>query len=247
MKTKLSIVGLLAVAAMASLSAHIIVSPPQSKAGASQKYELRVHNEGKVAATGVDLEIPEGVTVTEVSKPTTGAFTTTTTGNRITSITWQIDVQPSKYVALPFIANNPDGAADLHWNIREHLADGSVVDWSDKPGSKEKGSVTKLAATRAADAAPAGAAERTWTGAISDKMCGADHKKMGGKLSDADCTLACTKGGTPYVLVADGKTYELAGHAGDLKTHAGHMVTLMGELKGDVIRVSKVEMTKPGK
>jgi uncharacterized protein YcnI len=247
MKTKVSIVVLLAVAAMTSLSAHIMVSPPQSKAGASQKYELRVHNEGKVAATGVDLEIPDGVTITDVSKPAAGAFTTKTTGSRTTSIAWQIDVQPSKYVALLFTAKNPDGAVDLHWNIREHLADGSFVDWSDKPGSKEKGSVTKLAATAVADAAPAGAAERTWTGTVSDKMCGADHKKMGGKLSDADCTLACTKGGTPYVLVADGKAYELAGHEADLKTHAGHTVTVTGELKGDVIRVAKIDMAKSAK
>jgi hypothetical protein len=29
--------------------------------------------------------------------------------------------------------------------MHEHLADGSTVDWSDKPGSKE-GSITKLAA-----------------------------------------------------------------------------------------------------
>jgi hypothetical protein len=29
--------------------------------------------------------------------------------------------------------------------MHEHLADGSTVDWSDKPGSKEKGSITKLA------------------------------------------------------------------------------------------------------
>ena len=32
------------------------------------------------------------------------------------------------------------------------------------------------------------AAEQTWTGAISDKMCGADHKNMGGKMSDRECT-----------------------------------------------------------
>ena len=88
------------------------------------------------------------------------------------------------------------------------------------------------------------AADQTWTGAISDKMCGADHKKMGGKMSDRDCTLACTKGGTPYVLVVDGKVYQLIGHDADLKTHAGHTVNLMGELKGDTIKVSKVEMPK---
>ena len=131
---------------MASLSAHVTVSPLQSKAGAVQKYELRVHNESKVAATSVDLDIPDGVTVTEVVKSTTGTPTAKTTGDRITGITWQVDVQPSKYVALPFTAKNPEGATELHWSMHEHLADGSVVDWSDKPGSKEKGSVTKMVA-----------------------------------------------------------------------------------------------------
>jgi hypothetical protein len=88
------------------------------------------------------------------------------------------------------------------------------------------------------------AAEQTWTGAISDKMCGDDHKKMGGKMSDRDCTLACAKGGSPYVLVADGHVYELTGHEADLKTHAGHTVQLTGELKGSTIKVSKVAMPK---
>jgi hypothetical protein len=88
------------------------------------------------------------------------------------------------------------------------------------------------------------AADQTWTGAVSDKMCGADHNKMGRKMSDRDCTLACTKGGTPYVLVVDGTAYQLAGHDADLKTHAGHTVNLTGELKGDTIRVSRVEMPK---
>ena len=37
----------------------------------------------------------------------------------------------------------------------------------------------------------------TWKGAISDKMCGADHN---GKDPVA-CTRACVKGGSPYVLV----------------------------------------------
>jgi uncharacterized protein YcnI len=146
MRITLSLIVLLAASAIASLSAHVTVSPLQSKTGAVQKYELRVHNEAKVAATSVDLEIPDGVTVTEVAKPAIGSYTTKTTGDRITAITWQVDVQPGKYVALPFTAKNPDAATDLHWSMHEHLADGSTVDWSDKPGSKEKGSITKLAA-----------------------------------------------------------------------------------------------------
>ena len=102
-----------------------------------------------------------------------------------------------------------------------------------------------FAAALVALSASAGfAADQTWTGAISDKMCGADHKKMGGKMSDRDCTLACAKGGSPYVLVVGGKVFQLAGHDDDLKTHAGHTVNVTGELKGDTIKVSKVEMPK---
>jgi hypothetical protein len=145
MRITFSIVLLVTALAVASVSAHVMVSPLQSKAGATQKYEVRVHNEAKVAATSVDLDIPDGVTVTDVAKPPTGSYATKLTGGRITMITWQVAVPPNKYVALPFTARNPDGSEELHWSLHEHLADGSSIDWSDKPGSKEKGSVTKLA------------------------------------------------------------------------------------------------------
>src|SRR3954451_23382550 len=153
MRGTLSISLLMAAAAVTSLSAHVMVSPPQSTAGALQKYELRVHNEAKTAATSIDLEVPDGVTVTEVTKVPAGTFTTKMNGNRITAITWQIDVQPTKYVALPFIAKNPDGATELRWTMPELMADGTTIDWSDKPGSKEKAAVTKIAKPSGAGAA----------------------------------------------------------------------------------------------
>jgi len=144
MRIKSSIAALVVLAAAASLSAHVMVSPTTSKAGAAQKYEVRVHNEGKVAAKSIEVEIPDGVTVTDIAKSAAGTATPKKTGDRITSITWQIDVQPNKYVALAFTATNPAAAGDLHWTLHEKLADGTAVDWSDKPGSKEKGSVTKI-------------------------------------------------------------------------------------------------------
>jgi uncharacterized protein YcnI len=127
-----------------SMSAHIMVSPPQSKIGAEQRYELRVHNESKIAVASVALDIPNGITVTNVAQPSAGSFTTTKTGDRIVAITWKIDVPPSKYLALPFTATNPGTATEVHWNVHEHLADGSVVEWSDKPNAAEKASVTKI-------------------------------------------------------------------------------------------------------
>jgi len=91
------------------------------------------------------------------------------------------------------------------------------------------------------------AADQTWTGAISDKMCGANHKAMCAKMTDRECTQACTKGGTPYVLVAGDKVYQLTNHDADLRTHAGHTVNLTGDLKGDSIRVSTDSMSTPGR
>ena len=146
MKAKPYLMMLFALSAATSLSAHVMVSPPESKGGAVQKYEVRVHNESKVATTAVDLDIPDGLTVTDVAKPAAGTFTTKKNGDRIVQITWQVDVQPSKYLALPFTAKNPQAGAELKWTLHQHLSDGSVVNWSDTPGSKEKGSVTKLVA-----------------------------------------------------------------------------------------------------
>jgi len=86
------------------------------------------------------------------------------------------------------------------------------------------------------------AAEQTWRGKISDKACGGEHKVTSDKMSDRDCISACTNGGAAYALIVNGKVYQLTGHDSDLKMHAGHTVNLTGELKGDAIRVSKVEM-----
>jgi hypothetical protein len=71
-------------------------------------------------------------------------------------------------------------------------------------------------------------------------MCGADHSKMTTKMSPHDCTLACTKSGVAYALVASDKVFKLAGHESDLRAHAGETVSIIGELKGDTIRVTKV-------
>ena len=89
-------------------------------------------------------------------------------------------------------------------------------------------------------------ATETWTGQISDSACGAKHEEAAegqGKMPDRDCTAACVRGGSKYVLVVDGKVLKIANQDNkDLATHAGHTVKLTGDLKGDSITVSKIEM-----
>ena len=145
---KTSLTALVVLLAIVSVSAHIMVSPPEAKLGATQKYELRVHNEEKVATAEVDLTIPEGITVLSVGTAPAGTYTMSKSGDRITSVAWKVTVEPGKYLALPFTAKNPATAQELHWIVRATFSDGSVVEWGDKPGAKEKASVTKIARQR---------------------------------------------------------------------------------------------------
>ncbi|PWT83263.1 MAG: hypothetical protein C5B57_07160 [Blastocatellia bacterium] len=89
------------------------------------------------------------------------------------------------------------------------------------------------------------ASNGTWTGTISDSGCGASHaamkKQHGGKMTNAQCTEACVKGGAKYVFVSGGKAYKIANQdERDLAAHAGKSVRLSGEMQGDTITVSKV-------
>jgi hypothetical protein len=90
------------------------------------------------------------------------------------------------------------------------------------------------------------AAEQTWSGKISDSACGAKHEEAAentGVMPDRECTEACVRGGSKYVFVVDKQVFQIANQ--DFKalaTHAGHAVKITGELKGNAITVSKIEM-----
>ena len=48
---------------------------------------------------------------------------------------------------------------------------------------------------------------------ISDSACGAKHEEAAegqGKMPDRECTQACVRGGSKYVLVVDGKVFQIA-------------------------------------
>lgn len=91
------------------------------------------------------------------------------------------------------------------------------------------------------------AADQTWTGTISDAMCGKSHGARGGTMEkDHDCAVKCAaKGG--YVFVAGDKIFKFddaSQKMKDLETHAGHKVDVTGTMKGDTITVTKVTMVK---
>ena len=90
----------------------------------------------------------------------------------------------------------------------------------------------------------AGKAE-TFTGTISDAMCGAKHMMEG---KDEDCLRACIQKGSKYALVVGDKVYTL-----DTKDKAtldkieklgAGKATVKGEANGDTIEVSSVTAAK---
>ena len=79
------------------------------------------------------------------------------------------------------------------------------------------------------------AGSQTITGVVSDSQCGAKHSTAG----SADCVEHCVSSGASYILVADGKVYQLDAQA-KFKGLGGKEVTVTGKLKGDTIQVKSV-------
>ena len=104
-----------------------------------------------------------------------------------------------------------------------------------------------LAAAILFAAAPlASAADKTWNGVISDAKCNGKHSKDehgATAKGDHDCSAKCIAGGEKAVFVSAGKTYKIANQdfAG-IKDHVGHKIALTGDMKGDTITISKIEM-----
>ena len=86
------------------------------------------------------------------------------------------------------------------------------------------------------------AAPKTFTGVISDAMCGKDHSSMNVK-PDAKCVTECVKMGSKYALVTDGNVYELAGQKIPEK-YAAQKVTVKGTLSGNTIQVDSIAPAK---
>jgi len=83
--------------------------------------------------------------------------------------------------------------------------------------------------------------QQTFTGAISDSMCGASHMMEG---SAKDCTLKCVKDGSKFVLVDPaGKVYQLSDQKAP-EAFAGANVKVTGTLSGETITVKSITAAK---
>jgi len=86
---------------------------------------------------------------------------------------------------------------------------------------------------------------QTFTGEVSDAMCGAKHEMPG---SAADCTRECVSKGSKYALVSGDKVYTLEAKDKDLLAQldklAGAQAKVTGTANADTIEVTAVSVAK---
>ena len=84
-------------------------------------------------------------------------------------------------------------------------------------------------------------ADGSWTGWISDDMCGAKNAE-----GSAECASRCVKEhGAKYVFVNDGDKKVYTIDAQDkVAPHAGHHVVVRGTVDGSALKLTGIEMAK---
>lgn len=83
------------------------------------------------------------------------------------------------------------------------------------------------------------ATEHTYLGMVTCSRCKAKHSPAMGQTADV-CVRVCVHNGAHFALVNAESVYLLEGDMGALKKVAGQRVRVIGNLKGDTIRVESV-------
>lgn len=86
----------------------------------------------------------------------------------------------------------------------------------------------------------ASAFAETLTGTVSDAMCAGDTAKAS-KPDHEACAKKCIKGGEKPVLIVGEKVYTIT-NPDTLVPHAGHHVTVDGDVNGSALTVKSVKM-----
>jgi hypothetical protein len=102
-------------------------------------------------------------------------------------------------------------------------------------------SVLAIAAIGSLSAIPANGVHLK--GYIEDSMCAASKSQMSPVNDRITCVKKCLKMGAKAVLVADGKTYQIANQAA-VMPYAGKDVIVDGTLTNDNIQVTKITESK---
>lgn len=140
---------LIFVSLAAPLLAHVGVTPRESKSGATETYTFNVPSEGGRTTTSVVLDVPESVVVKSVAAPEGAKHEEKKTGDRITQVTWTMEIKPGVSAKFSLVATNPSTGDAIIWRVHQMYADGTSSDWVGEAGTRSPAPVTKLVAAEA--------------------------------------------------------------------------------------------------
>lgn len=87
-----------------------------------------------------------------------------------------------------------------------------------------------------------GQSGQTFTGTVTDSMCGAHH--MMKDETPAQCTRECVRQGSDFALASGSKIYILKGDKSQLDKFAGESVVIKGTSNGNTITVNSITPAK---
>ena len=116
--------------------AHVTVSPAASRAGAAERYVVRVPTEGKVATVETELEIPDGVSITPMA-PMGWTYELKRTADKVTAIVWKMEIKPGEFAEFVLSGRNPKDATSIVWKVHQRYADGTASHWVGEAGTQK--------------------------------------------------------------------------------------------------------------
>ena len=80
----------------------------------------------------------------------------------------------------------------------------------------------------------------TYTGVVSDAMCAKNNVEKASKPDHAACAAKCIKGGSPAVMIIDGKIVNVA-NPDKIEAYAGKTITVEGSMEEGKLMVASVK------
>lgn len=126
---------------LSNVEAHVTLTPNASEPGSYDEYSVRVPVERAVPTTKLELEVPDGVSLSTV-EPVPGfkhTFETDKQGN-IKKITWEATgkgIGEHEHVDFPIVVANPEKEGKFMWKAVQTYKDGKKVSWTDEKADSE--------------------------------------------------------------------------------------------------------------
>ncbi|MFO3701923.1 YcnI family protein [Staphylococcus felis] len=129
--------------------AHVTLNPNTSEPGSYDEYNVRVPVEKDSHTTKLELEVPDGLTLSTV-EPVVGfkhRFEKDKQGN-IKKVTWEATgkgIGPNEHMDFPIVVANPEKEGTFKWKAIQTYKNGDVVKWtSDDEDSETPAPVTEV-------------------------------------------------------------------------------------------------------